>query len=196
MNPFLNPDQQRDLVLASRSPRRVEIMLGLGLVFDIEPAPEHLEHGVSHDDPFAIPGILARRKCAHVASRRAGALVVAADTVVIVDGRVLNKPEHDEEAREFLALLSGRTHTVVTGVAIASAARGIDQCASEKTNVTFRELDAREIKAYVATGEGRDKAGSYAAQGLGAGLIRSIHGCFFNVVGLPVSLLLDLLKKV
>jgi septum formation protein len=195
VNPFLAPEQQRQLVLASRSPRRASIMLGLGLDFEIEPAPEHLEDGVAHDDPFRLPALLAERKCEHVARRRRDSIVIAADTVVILEGDILNKPADDEEARAFLSRLAGRAHDVVTAVAVRGASRGVALAGSERTRVTFRALSAQEVAAYVATGEGRDKAGSYAAQGLGAGLIRSIDGCFFNVVGLPVSLLLDLLKR-
>jgi septum formation protein len=196
MNPFLTPDQQQRLVLASRSPRRVEILLGLGFQFDIEPAPGHIEDGVDHDDPFALPEHLAGLKCAHVSARRRNDVVIAADTLVILDGEVMSKPRDDNEGREFVTRLAGRTHTVVTGVCIRSDARGLSLSGSERTNVTFRALSAEEVARYVATGEGRDKAGSYAAQGIGAGLIRSIDGCFFNVVGLPVSLFLDLMKKV
>jgi septum formation protein len=196
MNPFLPPAQQRHLVLASRSPRRVEIMRGLGFEFEIEPAPEHLEDDVSHDDVFAVPAHLADRKCAHVSARRPDAVVIAADTVVIVDGAILNKPADDAEARAFLRRLAGRSHVVVTGVAVRCDARGVDLTGSERTRVTFRDLTDDEIARYVATGEGRDKAGSYAAQGVGAGLIRSVEGCFFNVVGLPVARLLDLLGRV
>ena len=195
MNPFLSPSQQAGLVLASRSPRRAEIMRGLGLEFEVEPAPEHLEDGVSHDDPFLLPALLADRKCEHVAQRRPEATVIAADTVVIVDRKILNKPADDEEARAFLSRLAGRSHDVVTAVAIRCNARGLALSGSERTRVTFRTLGDDEVADYVATGEGRVKAGSYAAQGVGAGLIRSIDGCFFNVVGLPVSLLLDLLKR-
>jgi septum formation protein len=125
-----------------------------------------------------------------------GSLVIAADTVVIVDHRILNKPRDDAEARAFLRELAGRMHVVVTGLAIHGRERGIRMEKSERTFVTFRELSDSEIAHYVATGEGHDKAGSYAAQGLGAGLIRSIDGCFFNVVGLPVSLLIDMLREV
>ncbi|MCI0451709.1 MAG: Maf family protein [Candidatus Latescibacteria bacterium] len=196
MNPFLPPGQQKDLVLASRSPRRIEIMRGLGFEFEVEPAPEHLEDGLDHDDPFAIPQLLAARKCVHVSERRPKALVIAADTVVIVDDRILNKPANDAEARGFLRSLAGRTHVVVTGLAIVGHERGVHIEKSARTFVTFRELSDDEIARYVATGEGRDKAGSYAAQGVGAGLIRTIDGCFFNVVGLPVSLLIDMLREV
>ncbi len=196
MNPFLPAKQQHDLVLASRSPRRVELMRGLGLDFEVEPAPEHLEHDVSHDDPFALPQLLAARKCVYVSERRPKSLVIAADTVVIIDDRILNKPADDDEARSFLRLLAGRTHVVVTGVAIRHHERGVHMEKNARTYVTFRELADDAIARYVATGEGRDKAGSYAAQGVGAGLIRSIDGCFFNVVGLPVSMLLDMLREV
>jgi septum formation protein len=196
MNPFLPQPQQTGLVLASRSPRRIEIMRGLGFEFEIDPAPEHLEDDVSHDDPFAVPQLLAARKCEHVSERRPQSLVIAADTVVIVDDRILNKPASDDEARAFLRTLAGRTHVVVTGLAVRGHERGIQMEKSERTFVSFRELSDDEIARYVETGEGRDKAGSYAAQGVGAGLIRSIDGCFFNVVGLPVSLLIDMLREV
>lgn len=180
-------------MLASRSPRRIEIMRGLGFEFDIDPAPEHLEEDDSHEDPFQIAEMLALRKCIHVSKTRANARVLAADTVVIVDGEVLQKPRDDAQGCEFLARLSGRTHTVVTGLAIRDSGRTVS--GSERTQVTFRALSQNDIASYVATGEGRDKAGSYAAQGLGAGLIRRIDGCFFNVVGLPVGLLLDLMQE-
>jgi len=196
VNPFLAPEHQRGLVLASRSPRRIEILRGLGFDFEVEPAPEHLEEDIAHDDVFAVPALLAERKCAHVAARRPQALVVAADTVVIVDGVILNKPADDAEAARFLRALAGRSHHVVTGVALRRDARGLAMSGSERTRVTFRDLDDAEIERYVATGEGRDKAGSYAAQGIGAGLIRSVEGCFFNVVGLPVARLLDMMKQV
>jgi len=193
MNPFLTPPQQDRLVLASRSPRRIEILRGLGFTFDVDPAPEHLEEENSHDDPFAVAEMLAVRKCEHVAGRRGSDRVIGADTIVVVDGHVLNKPRDDDEARAFVERLAGRTHTVVTGVAVRD--RGRTRSGNERTQVTFRSLSVDDIARYVSTGEGRDKAGSYAAQGLGAGLIRRIDGCFFNVVGLPVSLLLDLMQQ-
>lgn len=196
MNPFLPPHSQRNLVLASRSPRRVEIMRGLGFEFAVEAAPEHLEDDFDHHDVFAVPELLAARKCAHVAARRPDRVVIAADTVVIVDDVILNKPADDQEAARFLRRLAGRSHTVVTGVCIRCDARATALAGSERTRVTFRDLDDDEIARYVATGEGRDKAGSYAAQGVGAGLIRSVDGCFFNVVGLPVARLLDMLGRV
>ena len=194
MNPFLPERLHRGVVLASRSPRRADILTGLGFEFDVDPASEEVEQQVSYEDAFALPEELARRKCAQVAARRRDEIVIAADTVVILGDEILTKPGSDEEAVGFLRKLSGQTHTVVTGVAVehgAALASG-----AEHTRVTFRELSEADIAGYVATGEGRDKAGSYAAQGIGAGLIRRIDGCYFNVVGLPVSLLIDLLKEV
>jgi septum formation protein len=192
MNPFLTPQQQDRLVLASRSPRRIEILRGLGFEFEIEPAPEHLEDDAEHHDVYEIAEMLAVRKCEFVSGARTHARVLAADTIVVVDGDVLQKPRDDAEAHEFLTRLSARVHTVVTGVALRDA--GTTRSGAERTQVTFRTLTPEQIASYVATGEGRDKAGSYAAQGVGAGLIRRIEGCFFNVVGLPVALVLDLLQ--
>lgn len=196
MNPLLPPIARGErVVLASKSPRRHDIMRGLGFDFEVDAASDAAEEGVVCNDPFALPEVLARRKCAEVAERRPHDLVIAADTVVILDGEILTKPCDDDQAIAFLRRLSGATHVVVTGVALMRVGDGIDRSAAEHTEVTFRDLDDEEIAAYVATGEGRDKAGSYAAQGLGAALIKSIDGCFYNVVGLPVALLLDLLRK-
>lgn len=196
MTPLLPPAASGRLVLASRSPRRRDILTRLGFDFEVDPAPHDLEDNVTGIDPFALAEELARRKCAQVADRRRDDLVVGADTVVILDGHILEKPRDDDQARDFLRRLSGTAHTVVSGVALMRRRDDVDLSGSEHTAVTFRELDDDEIAAYVATGEGRDKAGSYAAQGLGAVLIRSFEGCYYNVVGLPVALLIDLLKKV
>ncbi|MBP7685084.1 MAG: septum formation protein Maf, partial [Deltaproteobacteria bacterium] len=116
--------------------------------------------------------------------------VVAADTVVIVDGDTLSKPADDDDARTQIRRLSGRAHDVVTAVAITRVG-GPFEVFSERTTVHFRVLTDAEIDAYVATGEGRDKCGAYGIQGLGAGLITRVHGCYFNVVGLPLSLTLE-----
>jgi septum formation protein len=196
MNPLLSEASQRDLILASRSPRRFDLLTGMGFEFEVVPADEGAENELDQSDPYALPETAARRKCREVAAKHPGSIVVAADTAVILDGEILNKPEDDDEARRFLSRLSGRTHTVVTGVAVQRRSDGVDLAASESTRVTFRVLSDDEIADYVATGEGRDKAGSYAVQGLGACLIRSIDGCYYNVVGLPVALLCELLRKI
>ncbi len=196
MNPLLPDEVQRNLILASRSPRRAEILRRLDFEFRVIPACEHVENSVSCDDPFERAVRRARLKAADVASRNQEAVVIGADTIVVIDGDVLEKPSDDREAAVFMRRLSGQDHVVVTGVAVLSQGRGVDLWAKEETRVLFRNLTDNEIERYVASGEGRDKAGGYAVQGLGAGLVRSINGCFFNVVGLPVSLLFDLLRKV
>ena len=196
MNPLLPEAVQQHLVLASRSPRRISILRGLEFEFEVLPAHDHVENGVSCDDPVERTVARARCKALDVAERRPQSTVIGADTVVIIGGEVLDKPADDEQAEEFLEKLSGREHTVVTGVALRRLCDGLDLSGEERTRVLFRELSTAEIRRYVASGEGRDKAGSYAVQGLGAGLVRSIDGCFYNVVGLPVSLLFELLRKV
>jgi len=196
VNPLLPDEVQRDLILASRSPRRIDILRGLDFEFRIIPADEHVENGASSADPLERAVLRARLKAADVASRHREAVVIGADTIVVIDGEVLEKPRDDGEAVSFMRRLSGQEHIVVTGVAVLSEGRGLDLSGAEKTGVRFRDLTDDEIERYVASGEGRDKAGGYAVQGLGAGLVRSVDGCFFNVVGLPVSLLFDLLRKV
>ena len=193
-SPFHPHEVPGGLVLASRSPRRQDILTGLGYLFEVVPAPEAVELEPVDAAVHEIPVVLARRKCDAVSAQRPDATVIGADTVVIIDEEILTKPRDDEQAASFLKRLSGRTHTVVTGVAVSRGERHL--FAGEHTDVTFRTLTFGEIEQYVATGEGRDKAGSYAAQGVGAGLIRRIDGCFYNVVGLPVAMTLDLLREV
>jgi len=196
VNPLLPERVQRNLVLASRSPRRIDILRGLEFEFEVVPAYDHVENGATCDDPFERAEVRARLKSADVALRRPKATVIGADTVVIIDGEVLEKPADDSEALRFLQKLSGREHIVVTGVAVRRESDAFEVSGKERTRVRFRGLSNSEMVRYVSSGEGRDKAGAYAVQGLGAGLVRSIDGCFYNVVGLPVSLLFDLLKKV
>ena len=195
MNPILPAAAQSDLVLASRSQRRIDILRGLEFEFEVVPAADDVEDRASSPDPFERPVECARLKADDVANRRSEALCIGADTVVIQDGVALGKPQSDDEAQQFLQSLSGRTHTVVTGVVLRRLSDGLELVASEKTEVRFRSLTDDEITRYVNTGEGRDKAGSYGVQGFGAALVESIDGCYFNVVGLPVALLFNLLKK-
>jgi septum formation protein len=186
----MNPP--RPLVLASASPRRRELLALLGLPFEI--APADMDESL-YDD--LVPALRARRlaeeKARIVSRQRPGALVIAADTLVVRDAHVLGKPRDREEARWMLGLLSGQPHEVLTGLAVAveGAPVGGDVVATE---VRFRSLSPREIEAYVATGEPMDKAGAYAIQGYGAILIEGIHGDYPNVVGLPVTRLAVLLR--
>lgn len=195
MNPLIPKHAQRDLVLASRSPRRLDILRGLQFEFDVVPAAEHVEDGVDCPDPYLRPVERARSKARDVSRMYPEATVIGADTVVLVGDDVLEKPRDEVEARRFIHLLSGREHIVISGLVVRRERQGVELEGSELTRVRFRQLDDAEVEAYVESGEGRDKAGSYAVQGLGAGLVSSIDGCFYNVVGLPVSLLMGLLKR-
>jgi len=179
------------LVLASGSPRRREILAALGLVFEVRPtgADETPREGERAPE-LALR--IARAKC-EAASIDPEAAFLAADTVVDVDGVPLNKPENDDDARRMLALLSGRAHAVHTGIAVG--VRGIVHARSVTTEVVFRALDAGVVDRYVASGEGRDKAGAYGIQGMGAGLVLEVRGSPSNVIGLPAAETLALLVE-
>jgi septum formation protein len=182
------------LVLASRSPRRQELLRRLGLTFEVRPsdAPEDLPPGVP---PGPAAEALARRKAQAVAGGYAEALTLAADTIVVLDGHVLNKPDDPAEASRMLRRLSGRTHTVYTGIALAHPASGREALAHEATAVTFADLSEGEIAAYVATGSPLDKAGAYGIQDdLGALFVEGVRGDYYNVVGLPLHRLYQTLK--
>ncbi len=137
-----------------------------------------------------VPAVLARAKTASVALAHPHRLVVGADTIVAYDGQILNKPENEEQALEFLQLLAGRVHQVRTGIVVQKGGRCQDWV--ETTQVHFRALTGAEMRAYVSSGEGFDKAGGYGIQGLGALLVEKIDGCYFNVVGLPLVALRNL----
>ena len=182
------------IILASQSPRRRELLEQIGLTdFIIRPARgEELPH--PELTPAQLVEELSRQKAGEVArSARPGDIVIGADTVVAVDGRVLGKPRSPEQAREMLAALSGRTHTVYTGVTVLRDGLALTQ--HEATCVRFRPLTREEIDAYVATGEPMDKAGAYGIQGRGALLVEAIDGDYANVVGLPVCRLGRMLAR-
>jgi septum formation protein len=181
------------LVLASGSPRRAELLSLLGLRFTVDPA--HLaEDLLPEESAEAHVERLAREKALTVAQRNPGSLVVAGDTVVVLEGKLLGKPEGEEEAMSMLRSLSGHTHTVASGVAVAGGRSGIHS-AVETTRVTFRAFREQEAREYVATGEPLDKAGGYGIQGLGASLVARIDGDFYTVVGLPLARLVELLER-
>ena len=181
------------LLLASRSPRRSHLLREAGYEFDVAPADVD-ESRLPDEPPRDYVARLARAKAAAAAwgasaDARVGAsddrVVVAADTVVVIDGDVLGKPADRRESAAMLGRLAGRTHEVLTGVAVAAAGRVT--VAVETTRVTFTPLDPARIAWYVETGEGDDKAGAYAAQGVGSRFIERIEGSYTNVVGLPVA---------
>jgi septum formation protein len=182
------------LVLASASPRRHELLTQAGFEFQVHPA--HIpEDPRPNEDPIAYVTRLAREKAeavyAQLSETHPDLTVLGADTTVTLDNHILGKPENSEDATRMLRLLSGRTHRVITGVAIVNATQ--TQAAAEVTAVQFLTLSEEEIQSYIATGEPNDKAGAYAIQGLAARWIPRIEGCYFNVVGLPISLVSTLL---
>lgn len=191
------------MILASQSPRRVELVREAGLDARVIPADID-ESALPQEDPFHLVERLARAKAAAVAAAHAeaGELVLAADTIVAADGRLLGKPRDEEEARAMLHELSGRTHQVATGVCLhrrAAAPNGEDAVESfvEVTDVAFYPLSDEEIDAYAASGEPMDKAGAYGIQGAGGRmLVRSIHGDFYNVMGLPIAAVMRRLRRV
>jgi septum formation protein len=184
------------LILASASPRRRELLTQAGYRFEVQPS-SILESRKPGEDAIRYTTRLAREKAEEVFARSqtfpAPLMVLGADTVVVCDGEVMGKPADAADAARMLLLLSGRTHQVVTGVAIVWAA-GSAEVAAEMTQVTMRSLSPQEVEAYVAGGEPMDKAGAYAIQGYAGRWIPRIHGCYFNVVGLPLALVTSLLE--
>ena len=185
------------LVLASASPRRRELLAQAGYQFEVCPSAV-AEVRQAGENAIHLATRLAREKAEDVFARRqpgAGPVaVLGADTVVACDGEVMGKPADAADAMRMLLLLSGRTHQVVTGVAVLSEA-GVE-VAAELTLVTMRTLSPEEVSRYVSSGEPMDKAGGYAIQGYAGRWIPRIHGCYFNVVGLPLALVASLLEGV
>ncbi|SPE28978.1 conserved hypothetical protein [Candidatus Sulfotelmatomonas gaucii] len=195
------------LVLASASPRRRELLAQAGYKFEVRPA--HIpEDPLPGEDPIVYVTRLAREKAEAVFREMIGAnetagkgrldgqsslAVLGADTTVTLDNAILGKPEDAADAARMLRLLSGRTHRVITGVAVTTAEG--TQVAAEATAVKFLTLSEEEISAYVASGEPLDKAGAYAIQGRAARWIPRIEGCYFNVVGLPLALVVSMLES-
>ncbi|MGO5062450.1 Maf family protein [Lawsonibacter sp. LCP25S3_F5] len=182
------------MILASQSPRRRELLGQMGFSFTVRPAKgEELPH--PELTPAQLVEELARQKALEVsAEAEADDVVVAADTVVAIDGKVLGKPHDKVHAAQMLSALSGREHTVYTGVAVKRGETLLVE--HEATQVRFRPLTEREIDLYIQTGEPMDKAGSYGIQGYGALLVEGIRGDYFNVVGLPICRLGRMLAQV
>ena len=184
------------LVLASASPRRAELLTAAGFTFDV--LPVDVDERVRPDErPADYVRRLASEKSARALERLPGSaaavIVLGADTVVVVDEQVLGKPRDVHDAADMMSRLSGRSHQVMTGVSVRTAANeliGVDS-----SSVTFAPLTPAEIDWYVATGEGRDKAGAYAIQGLAGRFIPRVEGSYSNVVGLPIALIYGLLQK-
>ena len=181
------------LILASASPRRREILEAAGIAFSVRPVDidETMEPFLS---PQMAVQLVAAKKAAAAASKEDG-VVIGADTIVVNEGRSLGKPHSEEEAFSMLKQLSGKTHTVMTGIAVVHARDGRMRTHCEQTNLRFRTLSDAEILDYIKTGEPMDKAGAYGIQGKGGAFVEKIEGDFQNVVGLPLAALSRLLEE-
>lgn len=180
------------IILASASPRRKAILQNLGLSFTIHPS----QVDESFDPtlpPARVVQHLAQQKALGLMDSYQRGLIISADTVVVLDEEILGKPQDGAEARRMLRRLSGKRHTVYSGLAVADAESGQLRVGYRETDVWLRSMTAEEIETYVASGEPLDKAGSYAIQGLGATLVEKINGDYFTVMGLPINLLAQFL---
>jgi septum formation protein len=180
------------LLLASTSPQRRAILHQLGIPFDVV-APRYVEHDPADADPARLVREHALGKARSVAADADGRPVLGVDTTVALDGRIYAKPADAGDAERMLEELSGRTHAVVSGLALVTP--GWEYVEDEATFVTFRALTPRDLANYVASGEWHGRAGGYAIQGLGAALVERVEGDYLNVVGLPASLLVRLLAE-
>lgn len=202
LTPFVDWPADLLLVLASRSPRRAELLTVAGIPHEVIPAGEvEAELAASltdlHHDPAAYAVALAVAKARDVADRLPGRLVLGADTVVVLDGDILEKPVDQADAIGLLSRLAGRRHTVISAVALVGGPAGAEPVtAHEVTEVEFLPLTPEAVARYVATGEPMDKAGAYGIQGYGAMMVRGVRGCYFNVMGLPLARLGALLNGV
>ena len=181
------------LILASASPRRSALLTQIGLTFDIHPSDAvEPPHDVHANKPASeVTQKLALLKASAVAQHYDDGLIIGADTLVSLNGKLLGKPTDDANALAMLTTLSNTRHQVVTGVALIDASSGRERVWSETTQVYFRKLQSAEITTYIASGEPSDKAGAYGIQGRGAAFVKRIDGCYFNVVGLPLASLVE-----
>ena len=185
------------LILASASPRRAEVLRDAGFVFDIQPANVDETRQPGEDAGKYVQRVAkAKGDAVQAAALPYGpAIVIAADTVVVAGGEVLPKPKDVDDARRMLKLLNATTHDVLTGLYVIRVYDGISFARLEKTSVEFTRLSDLDIENYLATKEPFDKAGAYGIQGIGGRFVRSIDGCYFNVMGLPVSRLWSILRE-
>ena len=180
------------LILASASPRRSELLRNASIKFTVEPA--HVpEQALANEQPLQYAQRLARDKARAVFVRNPDSVVLGADTIVVADEHLLEKPRDAADAARMLRLLSGRSHQVITGVCLM--APGFEQTEAETTEVQFSPLSDAEIAGYVTSGEPMDKAGAYAIQGMASRWVERIEGCYFNVVGLPVPRVYRMLQR-
>lgn len=189
----MQPPTLSSFILASASPRRRDLLAAVGIRCRVEP---------SEADETAVPGRpedtvvhIATRKAWMVAAKWPGAYILAADTLVVLDGQTLGKPNSPDEARRMLSKLQGTSHQIMTGVVLVSPGANVTETACEITGVTMRQVSQQAIDRYVHTGEPMDKAGAYAVQGQGREFIDSLDGCYTNAIGLPMCVVCRWLGK-
>ncbi len=183
----------KTIILASASPRRKEILEKTGLKFKVYESDyeENMEIGLK---PHELAICHSIGKAMAIARKYKNALIISADTIVVLKNRVFGKPRDKENAREMLKALSGKAHTVITGYTIMNAETGKKLSRAVESKVLFKRLNEDEIEAYIKSGEPLDKAGAYGVQGLGAVIVKRIEGDFFNVMGLPLNSVVESLK--
>ncbi len=185
----------RNIILASSSPRRKDLLKQIKLPFEIIPSDINENISELTGTPAEKAEQLAYEKASDVANKVQKGLVLGADTIVVIDDEILGKPKDSEDAYNMLKKLSGQEHEVITGICLIDLDNNIELIQHETTIVQFVELDDEKIRAYIKSGEVFDKAGSYAAQGVGAIFVKGIKGCYSNVVGLPLTRLSMMLEK-
>jgi len=184
----------KKIILASKSPRRREILSMAGLEFSV--IPSDCDEGINESSPGELVSKLSALKANDIASRiKEDCYIIGSDTIVYFDGVVMGKPKNKEEAFRMLKILNGQTHSVYTGVTVIDRVSGQTETFFEKTDVTFWNVSDPEIIQYVNSGDPMDKAGGYGIQGIGTFLVQKINGDYFTVVGLPISHLLRVLKE-
>lgn len=185
----------KEIILASQSPRRRELLARFLPEFTVM-TDDSEEELIPKESPEDTVQRLAKEKAKHVAEKtHADALILAADTIVVLGEKILGKPKDEADAYQMLSALSGNTHRVLTGIAVLDTQSGVCITEAETTKVRFRKLTEDEIRRYIASGEPMDKAGAYGIQDLGALFVEGIDGDYFNVVGLPLCRLGKLLKE-
>ncbi|MDO4617919.1 MAG: Maf family protein [Clostridia bacterium] len=188
----------KKIILASGSPRRREILQNAGFEFSVVISGADEEKLSQDTEPRLYAqetALLKASECGKAIGKQKNTLVISADTIVVSEGKILGKPKDEEDAFKMLSDLSGKTHEVITGFCVMNLETAFSVCMAEVTKVTFKSLTPETIRSYIETKEPMDKAGSYGIQGKGAILVQKIDGDYFNVVGLPISKLTDVLIK-
>lgn len=186
--------KQNPLILASASPRRKRLLTQIGLPF--RSIKSHVTEGDISGDPLEISRLLAEKKASQVHSKTGEVWVLGADTIVVIDKKILGKPQGKEEAKHMLSILSGKKHRVITGFCVLNLSGKLAHSEAVTTLVQIKNLSEQEIGDYISTGEPYGKAGSYAIQGIGSFMVKTISGSYSNVVGLPLCALINALISV